>query len=1493
MSYYLLNYSVERLREALAASAARDGNNTSAFGHFLKRAQMKAGSNGVTQDGLERAVTLSGIRATRGCIKSLFKKLDPSGDGKIQYTEFVTGILGDDSKFVGQFLDKSRSHHLENQKLAVTKERSKAQANVLAIASSKQDALKVLKDNLQQAVGGPGRLLQIFKKFRQTSGAKGNKIAFKDFEIGLKRAGVRVQESQARAAFNVLDVDRSGTVEYGEFVKGLFNVEGPQNLGLDGYARQQAALKFKEQMSYANAANLVKSGRQLKTLLKNKAMQEGNVAKAFVHFSKLAQSEGKNAIDLEHFRTAVKMSTIVATPEAVESLFHELDPNNDGAIDYQEFVEGIVGNDAHLAGQYFGRMRRDHALKQKLQNVARQKQLQSAAMAKLEIEDPLEILKNKLLARLTGHNVLEAFKRMRASSGAQSNDIQIGDFTKMLFNAGLGGMTKDKIQYHFSRLDPNGDGSIDYREFCSLLFGRNRLQFTNADKYFAKQAEVQAEQHELARAKKVADAPVQQLLNPQELRLILKRKFGQNADAAKEFVKFSKASGGNGTSVNLAGFRAAIRAIEAENNARTQELAKFNPAGARNKNPEASDTAIDALFALLDPNGDGRVEFNEFSAGIIQRMPLPKERMCRGEEFQRMKTFQRVVANQARATNAYAKVTIKSPLSTLREKLSQMVSGPGTLLKAFKAFKDSGDATGSNGVNYLQFKTAMYRCGLFLPRKQAKEVFKELDVDHSGEIDFTEFVAKVFPDSNKVTSSTSSRNPITSALEPSGTPQNSRRVLPNTNVPNTNVVHTLMTPKTLRKILRTKFSQDRNMMKAFVRFSNMGQKPVTSTLEGAGAGQRKGVNAAGLVLALSSMNVTCQKSAVTELFNELDPNHDGTIDYSEFVKGIMGDDSQLVGQQMGRLAKDHVHELRLSKARQRAAAADQAVEYFQSEVMAKQNGGVLSTLRTKLTQMVHGPALLLKAFKKFRSEAKSIRNSSNSIKFDDFCSALKSIGMHFPTKYVRQAFDHLDTDGSGELSYNEFVRQVFGTDQLALNIDDYGQNFAKQVQAVEASNIAKGTVTSVRQLRSIVKDKIRGHSSNTQQVFNWFRKLGGKIQNQDQSNTGITLLSFEAALGNIGIHANQTASRGLYKDLTQSASTLTYDAFVRGLIGDESSLLGNEGMLAMTTDHKMVAAKQASDALGQQQDVALAQFGVENAMALFKKKIMESNISASQLIKAFRSNQIRSGRRIGPIEFNEALKTMGLLLSKAQSEAIIEQVGANEDNDFTIDYRDFVDQLQRDQLPGVLPLAPDHCKIRAAKKAMQVSRFVDGSSKKMNISNLLASIQARAMKASSVLAAFKDFTRASGSATGTVSLQQFYTVCERNGIRADKETVKQLFKELDMDMDGRIDYNEFVYGILEGKVQFPNSQQTGSRNQHSPSSVRARARQELGHTSDLVAKIRLAEAGTPRPGTAASYSRRPAAMNTAIKVHLAKQRKLLKSSQAARKNRKLTRLTTL
>ena len=89
---------------------------------------MSSEGNGVTLTGFRKAVLASDITAAPGCVEKLFRELDPNGDGAIQFSEFMRGVLGEDKSLAGQMhIDDMRHDNLLVTKMEKTKMRSMAQ----------------------------------------------------------------------------------------------------------------------------------------------------------------------------------------------------------------------------------------------------------------------------------------------------------------------------------------------------------------------------------------------------------------------------------------------------------------------------------------------------------------------------------------------------------------------------------------------------------------------------------------------------------------------------------------------------------------------------------------------------------------------------------------------------------------------------------------------------------------------------------------------------------------------------------------------------------------------------------------------------------------------------------------------------------------------------------------------------------------------------------------------------------------------------------------------------------------------------------------------------------------------------------------------------------------------------------------------------------------------------------------------------------------------
>ena len=58
---------------------------------------------------------------------------------------------------------------------------------------------------------------------------------------------------------------------------------------------------------------------------------------------KIMDSDGSGALDIEEFKRALADYKVQATPEEAEQIFHIFDKNNDGTINFEEFMGAILG----------------------------------------------------------------------------------------------------------------------------------------------------------------------------------------------------------------------------------------------------------------------------------------------------------------------------------------------------------------------------------------------------------------------------------------------------------------------------------------------------------------------------------------------------------------------------------------------------------------------------------------------------------------------------------------------------------------------------------------------------------------------------------------------------------------------------------------------------------------------------------------------------------------------------------------------------------------------------------------------------------------------------------------------------------------------------------------------------------------------------------------------------------------------------------------------
>ncbi|KAJ8760437.1 hypothetical protein K2173_015104 [Erythroxylum novogranatense] len=152
-----------------------------------------------------------------------------------------------------------------------------------AMHKLKKMALRVIAERMsEEEIGG---LKELFKMIDTDDSGS---ITFEELKDGLKRVNSQLMESEIKSLMDAADIDNSGTIDYGEFLAA--------------------------------------------TLHLNKIEREENLVAAFAYFDK----DGSGYITIDEVQQACKEFGLGDVH--LDDMIKEIDQDNDGRIDYSEFV---------------------------------------------------------------------------------------------------------------------------------------------------------------------------------------------------------------------------------------------------------------------------------------------------------------------------------------------------------------------------------------------------------------------------------------------------------------------------------------------------------------------------------------------------------------------------------------------------------------------------------------------------------------------------------------------------------------------------------------------------------------------------------------------------------------------------------------------------------------------------------------------------------------------------------------------------------------------------------------------------------------------------------------------------------------------------------------------------------------------------------------------------------------------------------------------------
>ncbi|KAK4789518.1 hypothetical protein SAY86_016822 [Trapa natans] len=152
-----------------------------------------------------------------------------------------------------------------------------------AMNKLKKMALRIIAESLSEE-----EIAGLKEMFKMIDADNSGQITFEELKTGLKRAGANLKESEIYDLMQAADVDNSGTIDYGEFIAAMLHL--------------------------------------------NKIEREDHLFAAFSYFDK----DGSGFITADELQQACEEFGIVDV--RLEEMIQDIDQDNDGRIDYNEFV---------------------------------------------------------------------------------------------------------------------------------------------------------------------------------------------------------------------------------------------------------------------------------------------------------------------------------------------------------------------------------------------------------------------------------------------------------------------------------------------------------------------------------------------------------------------------------------------------------------------------------------------------------------------------------------------------------------------------------------------------------------------------------------------------------------------------------------------------------------------------------------------------------------------------------------------------------------------------------------------------------------------------------------------------------------------------------------------------------------------------------------------------------------------------------------------------
>ena len=338
-------------RKVVQRIRSEEGSLMNCWINFRERAG--ASKEGINASEWARGLRMYGVPLNASRAQELFNRMDASGDGYIQITEFIDQVMGRWTPAANMGVRTTNEIGQGQRKII------QAKTDIDPLLSIEAATILLRRSIVQRIKSGPNGLMACWINFRNCTGSSKEGISRAEFKKGLVMYGIPLHPSKSDALFNRMDPSGDGFIQVKEFIDHVMGRWLPSTssigAGTDGLGigMSEGRRRALASVDRASKKTLVVDANSALTILRAKVSQRlppggGGLQRAWISFRNAGggDHEGVPRLGLDRALRGFGLPLDKAT---ADEIFARLDTNHDGLIHEHEFVRVVMGRKGSLS----------------------------------------------------------------------------------------------------------------------------------------------------------------------------------------------------------------------------------------------------------------------------------------------------------------------------------------------------------------------------------------------------------------------------------------------------------------------------------------------------------------------------------------------------------------------------------------------------------------------------------------------------------------------------------------------------------------------------------------------------------------------------------------------------------------------------------------------------------------------------------------------------------------------------------------------------------------------------------------------------------------------------------------------------------------------------------------------------------------------------------------------------------------------------------------